>query len=96
MPRVVRKHEGRYPARNRNSRPPEAHSDGVEEHPASGGRARRERSDENFLPDLPDDLFDWPETQREFGSREPRQDSSSGGQGDNYDYPPGQEGPPRL
>lgn len=83
VPRVVRKHEGRYPARNRNSQPPEAHSDGVEEHPASGERTRREPTDEDFLPELPDDLFDWPETQREFGSSERRRGSD--GQGDNYD-----------
>jgi pimeloyl-ACP methyl ester carboxylesterase len=93
VPRVVRKHEGRYPARNQNSQPPEASSDGVEERQASGHRTRRESTDEDFLPELPDDLFDWPETRREFGSR---QDGSSDGQGDNYDLPPGQEGPPRF
>jgi pimeloyl-ACP methyl ester carboxylesterase len=93
VPRVVRKHEGRYPARDRNSRPQEEHSDGVEEHPTSGRRARREPSDEDFLPELPDDLFDWPETQREFGSRERRQNGPSDGQRDNY--PSGPEGPPR-
>jgi pimeloyl-ACP methyl ester carboxylesterase len=96
VPRVVRKREGRYPARNRNSQPPEAHSGGVEEHHTSGGRTRRELTDEDFLPELPDDLFDWPETQREFGSRERRQDGSSDGQGDNLDYPSGPEGPPRF
>jgi pimeloyl-ACP methyl ester carboxylesterase len=96
VPNVVRKHEGRYPARNRDSRPPEASSDGVEEHPASGDRGRREPSDEDFLPELPDDLFDWPEKQREFGTRERRQDGFSDGQDDNYDYPSGPEGPPRF
>ena len=96
VPRVVRKHEGRYPARNRNSQPQEAHPDGVEEHPASGERTRREPTDEDFLPDLPEDLFDWPETRREFGSRERRQDGSSDGQDDNYDYPSEPEGPPRF
>ncbi|HEX6710373.1 MAG TPA: alpha/beta hydrolase [Rubrobacter sp.] len=96
VPRVVRKLEGRYPARNRNFRPPEASSDGVEGRPASGHRTRREPTDEDFLPELPDDLFDWPETRREFGSRERRKDGSSEGQDDNYDFPPGPEGPPRL
>jgi hypothetical protein len=82
VPRVVRKHGGRYPARIRPQQPPEAYSDAVEEQPTSGDRARREPSDEDFLPGLPDDLFDWPETRREFGSRERRQDGASDGQDD--------------
>ncbi|HJQ29121.1 MAG TPA: hypothetical protein VJ827_07250, partial [Rubrobacter sp.] len=96
VPRVVRKHEGRYPARNRDSQPPVDSSGGVEERPVSGNRTRREPTDEDFLPELPDDLFDWPETRREFGTRKRRQDGSTDGQGDNYDFPPGQEGPPRF
>jgi pimeloyl-ACP methyl ester carboxylesterase len=76
VPRVVRKHGGRYPARIR----PQQHP--VEEQPTSGDRARREPSDQDFLPELPDDLFDWPETRREFGSRERRQDGLSDGQDD--------------
>jgi pimeloyl-ACP methyl ester carboxylesterase len=94
--RVVRKHEGRYPARNRSSQPPETSSDGAGERPASGHRTRREPPDEDFLPELPDDLFDWPETRREFGTSERRRDGSSDGQGDKYDFPPGPEGPPRF
>jgi pimeloyl-ACP methyl ester carboxylesterase len=93
VPRVVRKHGGRYPARDRPHQPPEAYPDAVEEQPASGGRARREPLDEDFLPDLPDDLFDWPETRRDFESRGRRQDGPSGGRDD--DYPPDQENPPR-
>ena len=90
VPRVVRKHGGKYPARIRPQRPPEP----VEEHPASADRARREPLDEDFLPELPEDLFDWPETRREFESRERRQDDPSDGQDD--DYPSGQESPPRF
>jgi pimeloyl-ACP methyl ester carboxylesterase len=88
VPRVVRKHGGRYPARIRPQQPYP-----VEEQPTSGDRARREPSDEDFLPELPDDLFDWPETRREFESRQRRQDGPSDGQDD--DYPSGQESPPR-
>ena len=77
VPRVVRKHGGRYPARIRPQQPYP-----IEEQPTSGDRARREPSDEDFLPELPDDLFDWPETRREFGSRERRQDGASDGQDD--------------
>jgi pimeloyl-ACP methyl ester carboxylesterase len=89
-PRVVRKRGGRYPAR---SRPQQPYPEPVEEQPTSGDRARREPSDEDFLPDLPDDLFDWPETRREFGPRERRQDGISDGQ--DGDYPSDQESPPR-
>jgi pimeloyl-ACP methyl ester carboxylesterase len=77
MPRVVRKHGGRYPARIRPQQPYP-----VEEQPTPGDRARREPSDEDFLPELPDDLFDWPETRREFGPRERRKDGPSDGQDD--------------
>jgi hypothetical protein len=91
VPRVVRKRGGRYPAR---IRPQQPYPDAVEEQPTSRGRARRGPSDEDFLPELPDDLFDWPETRREFGSRERRQDGLSDGPDD--DYPSGQERPPRL
>src|SRR5215217_7697538 len=77
VPRVVRKHGGRYPARIRPQQPYP-----VEEQPTSGDRARREPSDKGFLPDLPDDLFDWPETRREFGSPERRQDGRQDGQDD--------------
>ncbi|HEY6581792.1 MAG TPA: alpha/beta fold hydrolase [Rubrobacter sp.] len=70
VPKVVRKQNGSYPARNRSPRP---------EEPFPAGepritRARREPADEHFLPELPEDLFDWPETRREFGSGERRQD----------------------
>ena len=85
VPRVVRKHGGRYPAR---VPPPKPYPGVAEEPPTSGGRARREPSDEGFLPELPDDLFDWPETRREFGPRERRQD-------DERDYPPDPEERPR-
>jgi len=74
VPRVVRKHGGRYPAR---IPPPKTYSDAVEERPAPGGRARSESSNEDFLPELPDDLFDWPETRREFGPREQREDEDT-------------------
>jgi pimeloyl-ACP methyl ester carboxylesterase len=84
VPRVVRKHGGRYPARIRPQQP-----DPVEEQPTSADRARREPSNEDLLPELPDDLFDWPETRRDFGSRERRQD-------DDYDHPTDQERPPRY
>jgi pimeloyl-ACP methyl ester carboxylesterase len=63
-PKVVRKQNGRYPARNRPLHPEEPNNTG----------ARREPTNEHFLPELPDDLFDWPETRREFGPGERRRD----------------------
>jgi pimeloyl-ACP methyl ester carboxylesterase len=74
VPKVVRKQNGRYPPRNRLPHREEVYPD-VDE-PRSN-RARRKPSDEQFLPELPDDLFDWPETRREFGSTERPQDGQS-------------------
>ncbi len=74
VPRIVRKHGGRYPAR---TPPPNSHSDAVQEPPTSVGRTGRESSDEDFLPELPPDLFDWPETRREFGPRARPEDDPS-------------------
>jgi pimeloyl-ACP methyl ester carboxylesterase len=71
VPRVVRKHGGRYPPRTRPQQPFP-----VEEQPASGDRARREPSNKGFLPELPDDLFDWPETRRQDGPSESQDDET--------------------
>ena len=86
LPRVVRKHGGKYPAR---IPPPQAYSDTAQEPPASGSKDRRESSGEDFLSELPPDLFDWPETQREFGSRARPEDTLSDGQDDDDNYPSG-------
>ena len=71
VPNVVRKQDGRYPARDRSPQPEKSYPAAEEPRVT---RARREPSDEHFLPELPDDLFDWPEPRREFGSDEPRRD----------------------
>jgi hypothetical protein len=68
VPKVVRKQNGRYPARNRPTRPEKPYPP---EEPKIA-RTRREPTDEDFLPELPEDLFDWPETRREFGPGERR------------------------
>jgi pimeloyl-ACP methyl ester carboxylesterase len=67
VPTVVRKQNGRYPARKRSTVPKETHPDA--ERPRAT-RTRREPSNEHLLPELPEDLFDWPETRREFGTGE--------------------------
>ena len=79
VPKVVRKQNGRYPPRNRPTHPEEAYPT-VEEPGVT--RARRKPSEGQFLPELPDDLFDWPETRREFGSTERHQDGQSDAQSD--------------
>jgi pimeloyl-ACP methyl ester carboxylesterase len=76
VPNVVRKQDGRYPARKRLRRPEEPYPS-VEKPRVT--RARREPSGEHFLPELPDDLFDWPETRREFGSGERRRNDRPNG-----------------
>ena len=84
VPNVVRKQGGRYPARHRGTDPEETYPSAEEP------RVRRVPADEQFLPELPEDLFDWPETRREFGAGERRPTDS---EGDNNDYPPGRESP---
>ncbi len=88
VPNVVRKRNGIYPARNRLPRPKEAYPP-VEEPRVT--RTRREPSDEHFLPELPDDLFDWPETRREFGLGERRRNDRTDGHNDNDDFPSDRE-----
>jgi pimeloyl-ACP methyl ester carboxylesterase len=60
-PKVVRKQNGIYPARTRPPRPEGSYPD---EAPGTT-RPKREPTDDHFLPELPDDLFDWPEPRRE-------------------------------
>ncbi len=71
VPNVVRKQDGRYPARDRSPQPKKTYQAAEEPRVI---RTRPEPSEEHFLPELPDDLFDWPETRREFGPSEPRRD----------------------
>jgi pimeloyl-ACP methyl ester carboxylesterase len=60
-PKVVRKQNGIYPARTRPFYP----EDPYPEEASRTTRPKRERTDDHILPDLPDDLFDWPERRRE-------------------------------
>ena len=87
VPNVVRKQGGRYPARHRGTEPEETYPSTEE---PSGSSVRRVPADEQLLPDLPEDLFDWPETRRGFGTGERGPTDS---QGDDNDYPPGKESP---
>jgi pimeloyl-ACP methyl ester carboxylesterase len=91
-PNVVRKQGDRYPARNRKAGPePPAppSSDGAED---DRSRARRTPSDGDVIPELPDDLFDWPDARSEFRPREWPRTGSSEERKDGSDEP---ENPPR-
>jgi pimeloyl-ACP methyl ester carboxylesterase len=94
-PNVIRKEGDRYPARNREAEPEAPgppSDDGAEDDRRPRSRAGRAPSDEDVIPELPEDLFDWPDAPREFRSRErPRTESSEEG-GDGSDEP---ENPPR-
>ncbi len=72
MPNVVRKQGDRYPARDRGTEsdpqvPP--FGDGAEgdRRPQSHGQRS---PDEDVIPYLPEDLFDWPEARSDSRSRE--------------------------
>jgi hypothetical protein len=62
-PNIVRKQGGRYPARTRRAEPPVPPSgDGVE---ADRWLPSHAPSGENLIPELPEDLFDWPDARNE-------------------------------
>lgn len=97
-PNVVRKEEGRYPARDRTRQPefPDEHPDDEQEGIDGRPRPRRDRprraiSDEDVIPELPQDLFDWPDAPGDFGARGRRRDRSSEdpAEGDHPDSPDG-------
>ena len=72
IPNVVRKQGDRYPARDRGSEPDSQVSpsgDGAEgdRRPQSHGQRT---PDEDVIPQLPEDLFDWPEAPNDSHSRE--------------------------
>jgi hypothetical protein len=67
-PRIHRKRDGGYPAEARDGQSPAPEpTEG-----ASRGRERRATSADDPIPELPADLFDWPEPRR--GPRRPPED----------------------
>jgi pimeloyl-ACP methyl ester carboxylesterase len=99
-PNVVRKRAGRYPARGR-TREPEAPAeypdptgeDDAEPRPQGPARSGdHATSDDDIIPELPRDLFDWPEAPDDFGARGRRRGGPREDEGDE-DHP---EGPSRL
>ena len=79
LPKVVRKQGGRYPARKREAEP-EPSGDGVEDDRRPRSRVRRTPPEEDVIPELPEDLFQWPDARDELrprtGSSEERQNVS--------------------
>ena len=72
IPNVVRKQGGRYPARDQGGEPDSQVSpsgDGTEgdRRPQSYGQRT---PDQDVIPQLPEDLFDWPEAPNDSHSRE--------------------------
>ena len=91
-PNVVRRQGDRYPARNQKAEPePPAQpsDDGAEDHRSRAGRTP---SDEDVIPELPEDLFDWPDARNEVRPREWPRTGPSGERTDGSDEP---ENPPR-
>jgi pimeloyl-ACP methyl ester carboxylesterase len=76
-PSVFRKRGGSYSLGNEENDPerPEPSSvDGVEGDEQPPSRPRRDPRDGDVIPQLPEDLFDWPEPRDEFKSRRRRAD----------------------
>ncbi len=91
-PNVIRRQGDRFPARNREAEPEPPDppsSDGVED---DRSRARGTPSDEDVIPELPEDLFDWPDARNEFRTREWPRTGSSGERAEGSDEP---DNPPR-
>jgi hypothetical protein len=80
-PKIHRKREGTYPAEARDGQSPDAE--------AQGGvfreRERRANSADDPIPELPADLFDWPEPRR--GPRRPAEGPEGGGPADTPNGP---------
>jgi pimeloyl-ACP methyl ester carboxylesterase len=86
-PNVIRRQGDSYPARNQGAEPeaPDSPSgDGAED---DRSRAGRTPSDEDIIPELPEDLFDWPDDRNEFRPRDWPRTGSSGERSDGSDEP---------
>jgi pimeloyl-ACP methyl ester carboxylesterase len=73
IPNIVRKQGDKYPARDQGSEPDSQVSpsgDGAEGDQPTQNHAQRRPLDEDVIPQLPEDLFDWPEAPRDSQSRE--------------------------
>ena len=78
-PNVVRKGPGGYAARDRSPRAREEDSE-------TGGSVT---SDEDVIPEIPRDLFEWPEAPQDFGARGRRRDPAAQEDTGDEEYPDG-------
>jgi len=72
-PNVFRKRGGKYSSGNEEDepeRPGASLGDGIEGDERPRSRPRRASPDEDVIPQLPEDLFDWPEPRDEFRTGE--------------------------
>jgi pimeloyl-ACP methyl ester carboxylesterase len=80
MPNVVRKQGDRYPARNQEVEPePEVPPFDDEGDRQTQGHTQRRLRDEDVIPELPEDLFDWPEPRGDSRERPQVEPSEEGG-----------------
>ncbi len=73
VPNVIRKREGRYPARDGEpdpETPDPSPGDGAEDRRRFPRARDSAAPDEQLIPELPEDLFDWPQGRDEFRARE--------------------------
>lgn len=93
LPNVVRRRDGGFPARGHQAEPEppaEASPDGLEDR-RRAPRSGRTAPDGDIIPELPEELFDWPEPRDEFrfGGRSQRTSSDEGDNGlDSPEEPP--------
>ncbi len=90
VPNLIRKEEGRYPARDEEPEPPPSDpsaGDGARDRQRPPRPRGRAAPDEQIIPELPEDLFDWPEGRDEFRTRGRSPESPQ----DNYREPPARD-----
>jgi len=74
-PNVIRKRGGSYSDRDEEAEPEQfsaTSGDGAEDERLPRRRPRRTPPGEDVIPQLPEDLFDWPEARDEFRRKPPR------------------------
>jgi len=74
-PNVIRKWGGSYSSGDGEAAPERSDAtsgDGTEDKQTPRSRPRRTSPDEDVIPQLPEDLFDWPEPRGEFRRERPR------------------------
>jgi pimeloyl-ACP methyl ester carboxylesterase len=101
-PNIIRKRGGRYPGRDEQE-PSEDFGNGAErgerreEPPVSGEErpVRDEASGRGIIPEVPEDLFDWPEPRRDFRARGRAKERSTEEEDATEDLGPPEEDTPR-